>query len=253
MSVLELQKDVIYGPINSRRLGRSLGINLLPAARKVCTFDCVYCQYGRAKAVSDPAAKIAFPPAAIVLRKLEEAVGQQPSPPDYLTFSGNGEPSLHPQFPEIVEEVRQLRDRMCPETRLAILSNSSRVLRGEIRHAIETLDDPIMKLDAGDFDTLRQINRPAAGITFDKIMDGLAALPRLIIQSMIISGAVENAKGEALEDWFAAIARLSPVMVQIYSAERPVAETGVQRVPKETLEDLARQTQQRTGIRVEAY
>ncbi len=253
MSVLELQREVTYGPINSRRLGRSLGINLLPGGRKVCTFDCVYCQYGSAKAVSTPGAKTGFPSVETVLDKLEEAIRRQASPPDYLTFSGNGEPTLHPQFPEIAAEVRRLRDRMCPAARLAILSNSTLVHRGEIRQAIAALDDPIMKLDAGDAITLERINRPAAGVAFDKIVDGLAALPRLIIQSMIISGEVANAEGEALEGWLSAIAELSPVKVQVYSTERPVAEAGVHRVSKEALDGLARLAQERTGIPVAAY
>ncbi len=253
MSVLELQRDVTYGPINSRRLGRSLGINLLPAGRKVCSFDCVYCQYGSAEAVSAPGAKTAFPSVAIVLAGLEEALRRQASPPDYLTFSGNGEATLHPQFPEIVVEVCRLRDRICPHTRLAILSNSSRVHRAEIRQAIERLDDPIMKLDAGDPVTLAQINRPAAGVTLERIMDGLAALPRLTVQSMIVSGEAQNVEGEALEGWLWAIAHLSPVNVQIYTAERPVAEAGVERVSKEALEGLARRAQERTGIPVTAY
>jgi wyosine [tRNA(Phe)-imidazoG37] synthetase (radical SAM superfamily) len=253
MSVLELQTEVTYGPINSRRLGRSLGLNLLPAGRKVCTFDCVYCQYGSADTVADPGAKRGFPSLEIVLDKLEEAIGRQASPPDYLTFSGNGEPTLHPQFPEIVAEVRRLRDRTCPKARLAILSNSTQVYREEVRRAIGMLDDPIMKLDAGDAMTLQRINRPVAGVSFDRIVDGLAALPRLVIQSMIISGEVANAEGEALEGWLSAIARLAPLKVQVYTAERPVAEAGVVRVSREALNGLARLAQERTGIPVAAY
>lgn len=253
MSVLELQREVTYGPVNSRRLGRSLGINLLPAGRKVCTFDCVYCQYGSAEAVSDPGARTGFPSLETVLDKLEEAIGRQGSPPDYLTFSGNGEPTLHPQFPEIVAEVRRLRDRMCPQARLAILSNSTLVGRAEIRRAIGALDDPIMKLDAGDAETLERINRPAAGVSFGRIVDGLAALPRLIIQSMIISGEFANAEGETVDGWLSTIAQLAPVKVQIYSTERPVAEAGVHRVSREALNGLARLAQERTGIPVAAY
>jgi len=251
MSVLELQADVTYGPINSRRLGRSLGINLLPVDRKLCTFDCVYCQYGSARPVSVRAR--GFPTVETVMEGMEEALGRLPSPPDYLTFSGNGEPTLHPRFPEIVREVCRLRDRVCPETRVAILSNSSRVNNPEVRRALVALDDPIMKLDAGDPATMARINRPAAGVRFEEIMQGLAALPGLIIQSMIISGQVQNALGEAHERWLSAIAELSPREVQIYSSERPVAETGVQQVPKDELDDLATRAEQRVGVPVRAY
>jgi wyosine [tRNA(Phe)-imidazoG37] synthetase (radical SAM superfamily) len=253
MSVLELQRDIIYGPINSRRLGRSLGINLLPPGRKVCTFDCVYCQYGTAQTVPGPEGQTGFPPVDSVLQKVEEAVGGLPSPPDYLTFSGNGEPTLHPHFPEIVSRMLDLRDRMCPQARLAILSNSSRVHRAKVREAVAHLDDPIMKLDAGDPLTLSRLSRPSSAITLEKILEGLEAMPRLIIQSMIIEGEVQNAEGEAHEAWLDAIARLSPEMVQIYTAERPVAESGVHRVSSQDLEGIARRAQERTGITVRAY
>lgn len=253
MSVLELQRDVIYGPVSSRRLGRSLGINLLPPGRKVCTFDCVYCQYGSADTVSAIPEQEGFPSVSTVLQKVEEAVRRQRAPLDYLTFSGNGEPTLHPDFPEIVSGLLRLRDRMCSQTRLAVLSNSSRMHRPEIRQAVERLDDPIMKLDAGDPQTLSLLSRPSAVVTFEKLVEGLAGMPRLIVQTMIIAGEVQNADGEAHEAWMATVARLSPEMVQIYTAERPVAESGVQRVPKERLEELASQAQQKTGIPVKAY
>jgi len=253
VSVLELQRDVIYGPVNSRRLGRSLGINLLPASRKICTFDCIYCQYGSAEAVSAARKQTGFPTADTVLDKVHEAIKGLHTPPDYLTFSGNGEPTLHPEFLQVVAGVIRLRDRACPGARVAVLSNSSQIHHPEIKKAIEHLDDPIMKLDAGDPVTLGQISRPAPGVTFEKIVEGLASLPRLIIQSMIISGEIQNLEGEPHEAWLTTLARLSPEEVQIYTAERPVAESGVERVPKEELERLARHAGEKTDIPVRAY
>jgi wyosine [tRNA(Phe)-imidazoG37] synthetase (radical SAM superfamily) len=253
MSVLELQKGVIYGPVNSRRLGRSLGINLLPASRKVCTFDCVYCQYGKARAFSSTDMQGGFPSVSSVLQEVEGAIRRQETPPDYLTFSGNGEPTLHPEFSEIVAEVLRLRDRLCPASRVAILSNSSTVHRPEIRKALEGLDDPIMKLDAGDAETLSRVNRPAPMVTFEKIVEGLAGMPRLIVQSMIIAGEPQNAEGEVHEAWLTTLARLSPEKVQIYTAERPAAESGVRQVSREDLMSLAHRAQEKTGIPVGAY
>lgn len=252
MSVLELQSDVVYGPIQSRRLGRSLGINLLPTTHKLCTFDCIYCQYGSAQMGSLAEREMGFPSVDDVLRSIEAALRQQPAP-DYLTFSGNGEPTLHPHFPQIVAEVQRARDTVCPDTRLAILSNSSRVAHPDVRRALEQLDDPIMKLDVGDPETLARVNRPAAGVTFEEIVAGLQAMPRLIVQTMIITGPVQNVEGEAHEAWIRTLARLAPERVQIYSTERPVAETGVRRVSKDKLERLARNAEQRTGISVTAY
>jgi wyosine [tRNA(Phe)-imidazoG37] synthetase (radical SAM superfamily) len=252
MSVLELQRDVVYGPILSRRLGRSLGINLLPTTRKLCTFDCIYCQYGSAEPGSPAGNEGRLPSLQRVAQKVEEAVTQQPHL-DYLTFSGNGEPTLHPQFPEIVAEVRRLRDRLCPHVRLAILSNSSRISRPEIRKAIEQMDDPIMKLDAGDPSTFALINHPQHAVKFEEMLAGLQAMPRLIIQSVIIAGEVQNHSGEAHEAWLTAIAQLSPESVQIYSTDRPVAAAGVQRVSRQALERLASSAEERTGIVVRAY
>ena len=252
MSVLELQRNIIYGPIQSRRLGRSLGINLLPTTCKACTFDCIYCQYGSVEPLIGAKEQSGFPEPEIVLRKVREAISHQPEL-DYLTFSGNGEPSLHPRFPELVEGVRRLRDRLCPHVRLAVLSNSSQIYRPEIRRAVEQLDAPIMKLDAGDPVTLAQINRPLSGIRFEEIMAGLQAMPRLLVQTMFVAGPVQNVEGEAHEAWLAAIARLSPETVQIYSLDRPAGAAGVQKVPAQVLQRLARTAAERTGIDVKAY
>lgn len=252
MSVLELQHSVIYGPIHSRRLGLSLGINLLPANRKLCSFDCAYCQYGSAKPTRLTEEQQGLPSAESVLQKVSEAIGQRPLP-DYLTFSGNGEPTLHPDFPRIVAEVRRLRDRLCPDVKLAMLSNSSQISRPEIRRAVEQLDYPIMKLDAGDPTTFAQLNRPASAIQFENILAGLRAMPRLILQSMMIAGPVQNVEGEAHEAWLTTIAELSPEQVQIYSTDRPVADTGVRKVLPEVLHRLARNAKERTGIYVRAY
>lgn len=252
MSVLELQDDVIYGPIHSRRLGRSLGINLLPTKRKLCTFDCIYCQYGSFEPAAVAEGYKGFPSPETVLRRIEEALQQRPLL-DYITFSGNGEPTLHPQFPDIAAQVRRLRDQMCPGVRLAILSNSSRIHRADIREAVEQLDDPIMKLDAGDPATFAQVNRPAPGVTLEKILLGLSAMPRFIVQTLIIDGEIQNVRGEAHEAWLSMLCRLSPEKVQIYSTDRPVAAEGIETVSREALERLAWSSQERTGIEVKAY
>ncbi len=252
MSVLELQRDVVYGPIHSRRLGSSLGINLLPITRKLCTFDCIYCQYGTAPPASPVGNESSFPAPEDVLRKVREAISQQPHL-DYLTFSGNGEPTLHPLFPKIVADVRRLRDQLCPRVRLAILSNSSQVFRPDIRRVLEQVDEPIMKLDAGDASTFAEMNRPTPGLQFEKILTGLRAMPRLIIQTMIVAGQAQNVEGQAHEAWLTAIRQLAPQEVQIYSIDRPVPATGLRKVPIETLQWVARRAQERTGIKVTAY
>lgn len=139
MQTLSLQRGVIYGPVDSRRLGRSLGINLLPTGYKLCAFDCIYCQYGRTKVLTAKAEEHPFPTVEVVLRKVEEALRQVPDL-NYLTFSGNGEPTLHPYFVELVKDVIHLRDKLRPEVKSAILSNSALVGREEVREALVRLD-----------------------------------------------------------------------------------------------------------------
>jgi len=161
MPSIPLQKDIIYGPVLSRRLGRSLGINLLPTDRKVCSFDCVYCQYGRTTEPTFSPGVDDLPTFSDVVAAVEKAL-KKPHTIDTLTFSGNGEPTLHPQFPEIVRSIKRLRDDFRPEVKLAVLSNSSRVMDSAIVDALSLLDAPMMKLDAGDEITLREINQPVA-------------------------------------------------------------------------------------------
>ncbi len=250
--VLQLQTGIIYGPIHSRRLGRSLGINLLPTAYKLCSFDCVYCHYGRTRVKTLTPEESPFPSVEQVLNAVEEAL-QTHQEIDYLTFSGNGEPTLHPHFPAIVASVRRLRDALRPEVKLAILSNSTTVHLPRIRAALKMFDAAIMKLDAGDPTTLARINRPAADVKLEAIIEGLKDIPNLIIQSVLVTGRVSNIQGEPFEAWLSALSAIRPAQVQIYSTDRPVAETGVGRVPPTTLRSIAAEIEQRTGLQVHAY
>jgi wyosine [tRNA(Phe)-imidazoG37] synthetase (radical SAM superfamily) len=251
MSVLALQSDIIYGPVNSRRLGRSLGINLLSLDEKVCSFDCIYCQYGRTQVKTFSPDADRFPDIERVLQAIEEAL--QAPEFDYLTFSGNGEPTLHPNFPAIVDGARDLLTRYHPKAKLALLSNASTVNRPAIRDAILRLDLPIMHLDAGDPDTLARINRPVSQVEFDQIVAGLKQIPHLVIQSVLIDGQVSNIRGEAYQAWVAALAEIRPTQVQIYSTERPVPKSGIQCVTPEVLASIAAEVEGRTGIIVNAY
>jgi wyosine [tRNA(Phe)-imidazoG37] synthetase (radical SAM superfamily) len=250
--MLPLKQEIIYGPVNSRRLGRSLGINLLPARSKVCSFDCVYCQYGRTRVKTLAPGPEGFPTLGEVITAVETALTSGPDF-DHFTFSGNGEPTLHPQWPEIVEAVRQLRDRHRPAARLTLLSNSSTAARPAVRATLARLDVPIMKLDAGDETTLAAINCPTSGISLEAIVEGLAQVPGLVIQTVMVEGAVINCAGPALENWLDTLARLRPLRVQVYSTDRPVPEAGVERVPPERLQQIAARAVHQTGLDVRAY
>jgi wyosine [tRNA(Phe)-imidazoG37] synthetase (radical SAM superfamily) len=252
LPVLRLEGDIVYGPVHSRRLGRSLGLNLLPTDRKVCSFDCVYCHYGYTDLPTIAPKEAGFPSVEKVLDAVEEALRAHPDV-DCLTFSGNGEPTLHPQFQKIAAGVRRLRDELSPAIKLAVLSNSTTVHLPRIREALALFDTPIMKLDAGDQKTLAAINRPAPAVKLERIVEGLKEIPNLIIQSAFIAGDVTNAKGEPFEAWLAAIAEIKPTRIQIYSTDRPVPETGVEKVEPETLRRLTEKIKKCTGVQAVAY
>lgn len=247
-----LQQTIMYGPVLSRRLGRSMGINLLPTNRKVCSFDCVYCQYGRTESCTIRADRIGLPTIDDVLDAVEKAL-KKPRTIETLTFSGNGEASIHPDFPEIVAAVKEIRDEIRPEVKLAILSNSSQVLVPDIINALSLIDLPIMKLDAGDEGTFRKINKPAAGLRLSDILRGLQSVPNLMIQSMLIDGELSNIRGAAYENWTEALIELHPQKILIYSTERPTAQGNIKRVSPMKLSRIESDLRSRYHLNVEAY
>ena len=193
-----------------------------------------------------------FPPVHRVLKAVEVALRRYPDV-TYLTFSGNGEPTLRPHFPEIAAAVRRLRDELSPEVKLAIFSNGTTAHLPHVQEALALFDAPILKLDAGDPETLARINRPAPEVKLEDILDGLKAVPGCIIQSVLVDGEVSNVRGEAFEAWVAALAAVRPAQVQIYSTDYPVPDAGVERVLPYVLKRLAGEVEERTGLQVCAY
>ena len=252
VNVLPLETTLTYGPLFSRRLGRSLGVNVLPLDCKVCSFDCVYCHYGYTTLKTLAPSGVAFPAADAILQAIETALRRYPHV-DALTFSGNGEPTLHPHFPKIVAETRRLRDALAPNVKLALFSNATTAHLPHIQASLCDFDLPILKLDAGDPATLARINRPAPSVTLDTILEGLKATPNLIVQSVLIDGDVSNTKGETFEAWIATLDTIHPAAVQIYSTDYPVPDTGVERVPPYVLKRIATEVAEWTGLHVEAF
>ncbi len=247
MQILDLQTDVIYGPVNSRRLGNSLGINLLSAEAKICTFDCVYCHYGR----TDFERRVSFPSKNLIMHKIENALKERKNI-DYVTFSGNGEPTLHPNFIEIVNETIKLRDDISPGIPLAILSNSSKASDTHIRKVLEKLDVCIMKLDAGDENTFKKINRPH-NVSLREIINGLKHLKSFILQCVMVDGKCQNVGEKAIKNWIDVVSIIKPKEIQIYSTDRPVAMEGVEKVGKIRLSEIAREIEEKTGIITRVY
>lgn len=216
-----MKQHIVYGPVLSRRLGVSLGINLLPLDKKICSLDCLYCECGWTQIHTNISSGIdGFPKVSDVIESLINKLSDNRINIEHLTFAGNGEPTLHPDFPLIVDEIIQIRDKYLPETKIAILSNSTTLNSKEIRDSISKLDVPIMKLDAGNEETFIMYNRPAENIKFSEIISGLLQLNNIIIQSLFTGGKKGNYNEKNISDWIELLLKIKPNYVQIYSLDR---------------------------------
>ena len=219
--LLKLQRNIIYGPIQSRRLGTSLGINILPASQKTCTFNCLYCHYGWSEPVQpEQARNLPFPSLNSILFEVESALKKNSIQPDFITFSGNGEPTLHPGFEEIVQAVVALRNKYAPDSKTAILSNSSGLKEPGVIQALTSLDMAIMKLDAGNQKMFSLYNQPERRIGFESIVDHLAGLENITIQALLSKGEKGNMQPSDLRDWLDRLKKISPKDIQIYTLDR---------------------------------
>jgi len=242
---IPLQQGILYGPVLSRRLGRSLGLNILPDEIKVCSLDCRYCQYSWTGMLSvRPEAFASFLPTRVAVREaLEEELKRlrkAGTPPDTITFSGNGEATIHPDFPGIAADAAALRDALAPACRTAILSNSTTVHRPEIRAALALLDDPILKLDTAREGTFTALNGPAKEVVFSDIVEGLRAMAgEFILQALFVSGRIDNSTDGEIADWVRLVTDIHPRSVQVYTLDRGPADRGLAPVPAERLRAIA--------------
>lgn len=239
---MALHGGIVYGPLRSRRFGTSLGINLLPAHHKVCSFNCVYCQYGWTQS-HEAGGGDRWPEPGQVADAVCEAARQAASDGlhvDRWTLAGHGEPTLHPDFPAVVESLLRARAETAPATPIGILSNSSTAHVPAIRQALGRLDERGMKLDAGTQDGLRHVNATSAPI--EQIIEALAALPDIAVQAMFVReprGRIDNAAPAAVAAWTAALARIRPREVQIYTLARRPAWEHLQPVALARLDEIA--------------
>ena len=234
--LLDLQKHIIYGPVKSRRLGRSLGINVLPVKKKICTFNCVYCQYGwTLPSGTNGTDHPEWVSAAEILSAIERGLIQCTPPPDYLTLSGNGEATMHPEFPAIVDGLIRIRNRFSPGTKTAILTNSTLINNKKIRAAIDRIEYKIMKLDAGTPAMLQQINRPTVEVQYEELISGLRGMKDIIIQTMWSAGTEGNFTPEHISLWLDKVKRIAPRFVQLYSLDRGYPSRNISVVQKEEL------------------
>ena len=234
--------DIVYGPIHSRRLGISLGINLMPIQNKLCTFDCVYCECGFNTPVSHPV----LPTREQVREALENKLIALSSQPDVLTFSGNGEPTLHPEFEGIIEDTCALRNRFCPTAKVSVLSNATQLARPEVVRALKNCDNRILKLDAAIDPTMHLIDRPVNhDLTVEHILAQLEqfggdfTLQTCFLRGEVPGGWIDNTTPDELASWYKAVDRLQPKQIMIYVIDRATPVETLEKISREQMETIA--------------
>lgn len=237
--------EIIFGPVKSRRLGVSLGINLLPTNLKVCSFDCIYCECG----LNSPAATKAKLPSRHEVKLLLEAklvqMANERQLPDVITFAGNGEPTLHPDFAGIVDDTLALRGMHCPSARIAVLSNATKLHSDSVVGALKKVDDNILKLDGGLESTIIAIDRPNASFNLDKLVGQLMAFNgQLTIQTLFVRGLVngtpiDNTTPADILPWLDIVKKVNPKSVMIYTISRDTPFDTLEKVPVSELNHIA--------------
>jgi len=255
---IALQRGIIYGPVQSRRLGISLGINLLPTKYKRCSFNCLYCQYaGTKKAMVAPGEQLQDMPSidavATALETTLVGFSRDHKMIDAISICGNGEPTLYPALAEAIVTLKKLRDRYQPQACVAILSNSSTIGDPAVRTALELLDLKIMKFDAGSEEMFRQLNHPTAPVYMGEIVAGLKQLNNLFLQSCFVQGRVTNADPDSVGIWIEKIREIHPLIVQVYSVEREPADKRIEKVSLTTLQWIASEVRWHAGMASEAF
>ena len=251
---IPLQESVVYGPLHSRRLGESLGINLLPVSHKVCSSNCVYCQYGWTRPPGESTERLKRAPA--LLAEIDEEfqrLVQKRTPVDSITLAGNGEPTLHPDLLELVLGITRLRDRYFPGAAVGILTDATQITRSRVREALALLDERYMKFDAADEATWKQINQPFGNMTFDGMVNALTTLPDIVLQSIFLQGTYDNTGETHLAAWIKAVRAIKPRSVQVYTVDRGTADPGIREVPREKLQEIADRLTADTGIPAEVF
>lgn len=235
----------IFGPVHSRRLGVSLGINLLPADGKVCTFDCIYCECGFNK---DHRPSKALPTREEVREALETRLldmWQNGPTPDVLTFAGNGEPTSHPHFPEIIEDTLALRDKYFPNAKVSVLTNSTFIHRPAVFNALNKIDNNILKLDTVDEGYIHEVDRPAGHYSVREIIGNMKSFKgNCIIQTMFLKGGhqgkdVDNTSDKYVLPWLEAVKEIAPRQVMIYTIDRETPDHDLQKATHEELDRIA--------------
>lgn len=235
--------DIVFGPIRSRRLGSSLGVNILPSKGKLCNFDCVYCECGwNRDGVSDRK----FPTLAEVEEALESKISTLAADGvqvDSITFSGNGEPTLNPDFPEIIDVVLRLRDRFYPSAKVSVLSNATMLDRNEVFEALRKVDNPILKIDAPNDALVTMINKPQGSYSLENVVARMAEFKGdFVLQTMFLRSP-DFDLGQTVEDWRNIVRRLKPRETMVYTIDRETPDKTLQKYTVEQMTEFVKPLQ----------
>lgn len=236
---------IIFGPVKSRRLGVSLGVNLLPTDAKICSFDCIYCECGfntTMKEAPIPTREQVFQALEI---KLQEMVQAQELP-DNITFAGNGEPTMHKEFEGIINDTLALRDQYCPKAQVSVLSNSAHMHKSSVFRALNKVNQNILKFDSALDETVHRLNRPvnksfntAWQIEHFKKFKGNLIIQTLFIRGKLKDGIIDNTTDIELAAWIKALQAIKPKQVMIYTFERETPTRDLQKISLKELNDIA--------------
>jgi len=249
--------ETIFGPVFSRRLGVSLGVNLLPVNAKLCTFNCVYCECGWTKKESNTQ----LPSRKEVKEQLEKILRERKNTNqgiDTITFAGNGEPTLHPEFSEIIDDTIALRDTYFPTCKVSVLSNATTLHKKNIVSALKKVDQNILKLDAGTEQTYHLINKTNTSKNLHEIVDEIKQFDKnLIIQTLFLRGEIEgrkidNTTSVEIESWLTFLDEIKPPMVMIYPIARKTPLENIEKISVSELNKIAEKVTQH-GINVQVY
>jgi len=253
--------SIIVGPLKSRRLGKSLGVNLLPLSSKLCNFDCIYCECGWNVNGNPENVKLQFNAAEDVHTALEKRLRElkaEGNLPDAITFSGNGEPTMHPHFAQIVNSTIALRNQHAPQAKVCVLTNATLIHRPAVMAALQKVDRAMLKLDAGFDETVKILNNPQGDFSVAKLVESMKTFgEKLIVQTMFLRGTykgvtVDNTTPEEVNRWLEILKELQPREVTIYTVDRDTPAQGLQKVSPEKLEEIAAKVRA-LGISVAAH
>lgn len=249
----------VFGPVHSRRFGLSLGINPLPANRKVCSFDCLYCECGR---TSHPYRgegdedQWEWPAAGEILEWVESSLRdhlRMGTPIETVTFAGNGEPTLHPDFRALALGAVELCRRHSPSPRTVVLTNGTELDRAEVEEGLRAVEEACFKLDAGTVQMNRNLNHPMGDFRLEDLVSGLSCFPNPVIQALFVRGSVDNTTEAEVEAWIDLLGRIRPVRVDVYSLDRPAPDPAIERVDRGSLERIADRVRSRLSLPVRVY